>query len=79
MKMTKAQNDIVILLCCSSILEEKTAILYRKIAEKVQLPLVKSFLLHMAYDSQKHSVIFEGISESVGKSSSKPKDCEKRL
>jgi len=77
--MTKAQNDVAILLYCSSILEKKTAILYKKIAEKVQLPSVKSFLLQMVHDSQKHSDIFGGISESIGKSSSKPEDCEKQL
>lgn len=79
MKMTKAQNDVVILLHCSSMLEKKTSILYKKIAEKVQLPLVKSFLLQMVHDSQKHSDTLEGISVSIGKSSSRPKDCGKKL
>jgi rubrerythrin len=77
--VNKAENDIVVLLHCLSILEEKTSVLYMKVADKIQLPLVKSHLLHIAHDSQKHSVIFEGISESIGKSNSRPKDCEKKL
>jgi len=77
--MNKTENDIVVLFRCSSILEEKTSVLYMKIAEKIQLPLIKSYLLHIAHDSQKHSAIFEGIGESIGKSNSKPKDCEKKL
>lgn len=77
--MNKAENDIVALFGCSSILEEKTSILYMKVAEKIQLPLVKSHLVHIAHDSRKHSAIFKGISESIGKSRSKPKDCEKKL
>ena len=77
--VNKTENDIVALFRCASILEEKTSILYKKIAEKIQLPLVKSYLLHIAHDSQKHSTIFEGISESIEKSSSKPKDCERKL
>lgn len=77
--VNKTENDIVVLFCCASILEEETSVLYKKIAERIQLPLVKSYLLHIAHDSQKHSTIFEGISESIGKSSSKPKDCEKKL
>jgi rubrerythrin len=77
--VNKAENDIVVLFRCSSILEKKTSALYMKIAEKTQLPLIKSHLLHIAHDSQKHSAIFEGISESIRKSKSKPKDCEKKL
>jgi rubrerythrin len=77
--VNKAENDIVVLLRCSSILEKKTSVLYMKVADRIQLPLVKSHLLHIAHDSQKHSAIFEGISESIGKSNSKPKDCEKKL
>jgi rubrerythrin len=77
--VNKSENDIVVLFRCASILEEKTSVLYMKIAERIQLPLVKSHFLHIAHDSQKHSAIFEGISESIKKSESKPKDCEKKL
>jgi rubrerythrin len=78
-EMDEAQCDLADLLFCSNILEEKTATLYKIIAEKIQRPLVKSFLLHIAYDSQKHSAIFKGLSESIGKPSIKLKDCAKRL
>ncbi|HEY4675079.1 MAG TPA: hypothetical protein VIH48_03385 [Candidatus Bathyarchaeia archaeon] len=67
------------MLFCSSILEEKTAALYLKVADKARPPLVKSFFLHIAYDSKKHSTIFKGLSESVAKPSTKPKECKKRL
>jgi rubrerythrin len=77
--LNKAGKNIVVLICCSSILEEKTAILYKRIAEKVQLPLVKSFLFHIAHDSEKHSAIFRGIGESIGALSKEPKDCRKKL
>jgi rubrerythrin len=77
--VNKSENDVVVLFRCASILEKKTSVLYMKIAEKTQLPLAKSHFLHIAHDSQKHSAIFEGISESIRKSESKPKDCEKKL
>jgi rubrerythrin len=70
-------DDFSNMLYCLSILEEKTHRLYRSLAEKVELPLVKSLLLHIAYDSQKHSAIFKGISESIAKPKRQDKNCEK--
>lgn len=65
------------MLNCISVLEEKTHRLYECLAEKVDLPLVKSLLLHIAYDSQKHSAIFKGISESISKPERQDKNCDK--
>jgi rubrerythrin len=61
------------------ILEEKAYSLYKNLSDKVNIPMVKSLLLVIAYDSQKHSAIFRGISESVGKPTKSPKDYEERL
>jgi len=76
------QNDgknIAYFLYCSSLLEEKTYQLYRSLADRTTPPLVKSMLLHIAHDSQKHSAILKGISDSIAKTEKKPKDCEKKL
>jgi len=62
---------------CSSFLEEETHLLYQSLADKVDVPLIKSMLLHIAYDSQKHSAILNGICESIGGSNIKSKDCRK--
>jgi rubrerythrin len=76
--MTKNKaDDFSNMLYCLSVLEEKTHRLYKCLAEKVDLPLVKSLLLQIAYDSQKHSAIFKGISESIAKPKRQDKNCEK--
>ena len=64
---------------CLSILENNTFLLYKDIAEKVEAPLVKSFLMQIAIDSQKHSVILKGVTESIAKPKSKTRDCEKKI
>lgn len=53
--------------------------LYEDLAKKTKLPLVKALLLHIAYDSGKHSAVLQGIISSIGKPKAKIKDCEKRL
>jgi rubrerythrin len=63
----------------ASILEEKAYSLYKTLADKVDNPLVKSMLLSIAFDSQKHSAIFRGFSESMGKPTKSRKDYEMRL
>jgi rubrerythrin len=63
----------------SSILEEKAYSLYKNLADKVDIPLAKSMLISIAFDSQKHSAIFRGFSESMGKPTKSRKDYEKRL
>jgi rubrerythrin len=64
---------------CLSILENFTSKLYRDISEKVDLPLVKSLLVEIALDSQKHSVILRGVSVSIAQSKGGQKDCEKKI
>jgi rubrerythrin len=73
------QESIVDFLHCASILEERAYSLYKNLADKVNLPLVNSLLLHIAYDSRKHSAVLKGITESIAKPKKQPKDYEKKL
>jgi len=78
--MTKLkQESVADFLRCASILEERAYLLYKSLADKVNLPLINSLLLHIAFDSRKHSVILKGISESIAKPKKQSKDCEKKL
>ena len=72
-------KSIASFLSCLSMLENNVALLYEALADKVELPLIKSLLSNIAIDSQKHSVTLKGISESIAKSEAKPKDCEKKM
>ncbi|MGB8780928.1 MAG: hypothetical protein WCD81_09820 [Candidatus Bathyarchaeia archaeon] len=64
---------------CASILVERAYLLYKSLADKVNLPLINSLLLHIAFDSRKHSVILKGLSESMVKQKKQPRGCEKKL
>lgn len=66
------QESVADFLNCASILEERAYLLYKNLADKVELPLINSLLLHIAYDSQKHSVILKGINESIAKPKGNP-------
>jgi rubrerythrin len=78
--MTKLkQESVADFLHCASILEERAYLLYRSLADKVNLPLVNSLLLHIAFDSRKHSIILKGIGESIAKQKKQPRGCEKKL
>lgn len=74
----KKPDGIVGFLKCSSLLEQETYLLYLSLAEKVDIPMIKSMLLHIAYDSRKHSAILNGMFESLGGSKINAKDCQKR-
>jgi rubrerythrin len=73
------QESIVDFLYCASIFEERAYSFYKNLADKVSLPLVNSLLLHIAYDSRKHSVTLKGICESIAKTKKQSKDFEKKL
>jgi hypothetical protein len=64
---------------CLSILEEKTALLYKHLSEKAVVPLIKSLLLSISKDSSKHSILLKGIAGSISSSKQKSKDCIKNL
>lgn len=53
--------------------------LYRTLADKVELASAKSLLLLIAFDSKKHSMILEKVGNRGQKPRMKPKDCEKNL
>jgi rubrerythrin len=73
------QESIADFLHCASVLEERAYLLYKSLADKVNLPLINSLLLHIAFDSRKHSVILKGICEIIAKPKKQPKDCERNL
>lgn len=73
------QESIADFLHCASILEERAYLLYKSLADKVNLPLINSLLLHIAFDSRKHSEILKGICEIIAKPKKQPKDCEMKL
>ena len=73
------QESVTDFLHCASILEERAYSLYKNLADKVDLPLINSLLLHIAYDSRKHSAVLKGITESIAKPKKQPKDYEKKL
>jgi rubrerythrin len=73
------QESVADFLHCASILEERAYLLYKSLADKVNLPLINSLMLHIAFDSRKHSVILKAISESIAKPKKQHKNCEKKL
>jgi ABC-type transporter Mla subunit MlaD len=53
---------------CLIVFENKTASLYKDLAERTNsLPLVKSLLLEISLDSQKHSTVMKGLVQSLPK------------
>jgi rubrerythrin len=54
-------------------------LLYKDLAGKVEAPLVRSFLLQIAIDSQKHSIALKGVAESIAKPDGNSKDCQKKI
>ena len=66
------------LINCLSLLESNTYLLYKDLADKVEAPLVQSFLLQIAIDSQKHSIALRGVAQSIAKPDDNIKHCEKK-
>jgi rubrerythrin len=79
--MTKMNNPKVIAkyIHCLSILEDKTALLYKNLSERVEPPLIKSLLFSISKDSSKHSTLLKGTAVSICDSKQKAKDCAKNL
>ena len=72
-------KDLASYINCLSILENNASLLYTALADKIEDSLVKSLILTIASDSQKHSISLKGVGESIAKPEGKPKDCEKKL
>jgi rubrerythrin len=61
------------------VFENKTCLLYKDLSERIESPLVRSLLLHISLDSQKHSTVLKGIAQSMNKANSKPADLPKTM
>jgi rubrerythrin len=77
-KQNEAQTMAEYMKCLSN-LETSTATLYKEIADKTDMPLVKSLFMQISIDSQKHSVILEGISQSIAPTKVDQKGCEQKM
>ena len=66
------------LISCLSLLETKTSILYKTLADKIKLPFLRSLMLIIAHDTEKHSTTLKGVGESMNMKGVKLKDCEKK-
>lgn len=75
--MSRNQTNIAEYLNCQSILESQTGLLYGIIASKVEIPLIKTLLKEIELDTQKHSLILKGVSESLEQTKVTQKDCSK--
>jgi rubrerythrin len=75
--MSRNQTNIAEYLNCQSILESQTGLLYGIIASKVEIPLIKTLLKEIELDTQKHSLILKGVSESLEHTKGTQKDCSK--
>jgi rubrerythrin len=72
-------NSLIDSVKCLIVFENKTCLLYKDLSEKIESPLVRSLLLHISLDSQKHSTVLKGIAQSMSKSNSKPADLPKTM
>lgn len=66
------------LLCSLSLYENKTAQIYKQIADKVDVPLIKSLLLEISLDSLKHHHLLKGVADSMPKANGE-KECPLRI
>ena len=64
---------------CQSILENQTSLLYGALCDKVDTPLVKTLLKEIELDSQKHSMMLNGVSNSFGQPKGKIKECQRNI
>lgn len=78
--MGKDVKMVAKFLYCSSVLEEKVAHAYERLAERAENSLVKSLLLYISTDSLKHSIILRAASEEFVKNVGlKIENCEEIL
>jgi rubrerythrin len=76
------QNDprnLAEFISCLSTLENNSSLLYSGMAEKIDMPLIKALFEEIALDSHKHSLILKGVGETIAKSETKEKECEKKI
>jgi len=73
----KNQNSLAEFINCLGIAELQTSILYKDLASKTEAPMIRVLLQEIAIDSQKHSTLLKGVSESIGNPKGDPKKCLK--
>ena len=64
---------------CLGKLEELVSLLYNNLSDGVEIPLIKSILLSISQDSQKHATLLDAIANSMSDSQKKFGNCEKNL
>jgi hypothetical protein len=72
-------NSILDSVKCLVVFENKTCLLYKDLSEKIESPIVRSLLLHISLDNQKHSTVLKGIAQSINKTNSKPAELPKTM
>ena len=72
-------KEIVNSLKCLIVFENKTWLLYQNLAERIDSALIKSLLLHISLDSQKHSTVLKGIAINMPKTNWTPADLPKKM
>jgi rubrerythrin len=73
----KEADKIAEYINCLSILENQTSLLYKFLYSKVEIPLVKTLLKEVELDSQKHSILLQGVGNSIKLPKGKLKECQK--
>jgi hypothetical protein len=73
----KEQKNLVEFIHCLSIVESQASLLYKNISTKVDHPLIRALLEEVALDSQKHSTLLKGVSESIAHPKADQKECAK--
>jgi len=73
----KEQKNLVEFINCLSIVESQASLLYKNISTKVDHPLIRALLEEVALDSQKHSILLKGVSESIARPKADLKECAK--
>ena len=78
MSMTKKDTrNISEFLNCQSIIESQISLLYGNLSEKIEIPLINALLKEIELDSQKHSLLLKGVSESIKQPKGKQEECSK--
>ncbi len=75
--MSKKQTNIAEYINCQSIIESQTSLIYGVLSDKVEIPLIKTLLKEIELDTQKHSLILKGVSESLEQTKGTQKECSK--
>ena len=72
-------DGIADFLVCLGNLERKNSQLFENLAKKTVLPSVKQQLSKIAQDNESHAEILTGMSEQIGNTKIKTKDCKNKL